>query len=106
MESCRNKPLETKLQNTTFDNTSTETRKGRHWEFAYHDAVASLSVVDTAKHYYDFVDDLLNNGLFIEDAPDAFTLNFELSRDSDREMCLTLAVQLADCFNGINCGLA
>ena len=89
----------------THSDRVTETRKGRHWDFVVHNAAASLSVLSTFEHSYDFEEDLLANDLLFDDAPEAFLLCFCLRRDCDRDTCSKLAVQLAESFGGINCGL-
>lgn len=82
----------------------TETRKGRHWTFVANNAVASLSVLHTATHEYDFEDDLIRNGLDYDDAPEAFVLTFPTRRECDREKCALLVRDLAETFGGIACG--
>lgn len=91
------------LRNITDD--VTETRKGRHWDFVVQNAAASLSVLSTSEHVYDFEDDLLANDLLFDNAPEAFLLCFGTRRDCDRDTCSKLAAQFAESFGGINCGL-
>jgi hypothetical protein len=81
----------------------TETRKGRHWNFVIGDAVVSLSVLNTARHKYDFEDDLLENDLDFDDAPEAFLLSFPTRRECDHEKCIVLSRRLAELFGGIVC---
>lgn len=81
-----------------------ETRKGRHWTFVVENAEVSLSVLNTATHQYDFEDDLIDNDLHFDDAPDAFVLAFPARRECDREKCNLLARDLAEMFGGIVSG--
>jgi hypothetical protein len=83
-----------------------ETRKGRHWQFTVKNAVASLSVLSTLEHDYDFEDQLLAHDLLFDDAPDAFVLSFGTRRDCDRAVCSRIAAELADLFEGIDCGFS
>ena len=71
-----------------------ESRKGRHWDFAVTDGTASLSVLSTIDHAADFEDDLLANDLLFEDAPDAFVLSFPTGRECDQDLCHLLADKL------------
>lgn len=82
-----------------------ETRKGRHWQFTVNNAVATLSVLSTWEHEYDFEDQLLAHDLLFDDASEALLLSFGTSRDCDRAACSGIAAELADLFKGVNCGL-
>lgn len=81
-----------------------ETRKGRYWEFTVENAAASISVLSTLEHDFDFEDQLLAHDLLFDDAPDAFVLSFGTRRDCDRANCEKIAAELTDLFKGINCG--
>lgn len=83
----------------------TETRKGRHWTFVANNAIASLSVVNTATHPYDFEDELVANDLDFDDAPEAFMLAFPTRRDCDHDKCMVLARNLAELFGGVDCSI-
>lgn len=83
-----------------------ESRKGRYWEFTVDNAAASLSVLSTLEHDYDFEDQLLAHDLLFDDAPDAFVLSFGTRRDCDRANCEKIAAELTDLFKGINCGFS
>ena len=78
-----------------------ETRKGRHWTFIVANAEISLSVLNTAAHRYDFEDDLIDNDLNCDDAPEAFVLAFPTRRECDRDKCNLLSQELAKRFGGI-----
>lgn len=82
-----------------------ETRKGRHWIFVVDNATASLSVLNTATHPYDFEDDLIDNDLDFDDAPEAFLLAFPTRRELDYDKCVVLARDLAEMFGGVDCGI-
>ena len=82
----------------------TETRKGRHWTFVVNDAVGTLSVLNTAKHPYDFEIDMIENGLDFDDAPDAFVLAIPTRRECDLEVSTALIRDLANIHGGIACG--
>lgn len=82
-----------------------ETRKGRHWTFTVNNALAELSVLNTAARPYDFEDDLIDNDLEYDDAPEAFVVAFSTRRDCDYEKCKRLASELTELFGGIDCGI-